>query len=222
MKYSEQESKYLPVMLKQKQMISKLKDENVKMKSDLKYLHHYKNDVSKTFQILDNELVMINDKIKQTEIDHVQNSTQTQSPSTSFQTSFNPSILSTLLNSASERPVELTTENQQTEQIPTENEPTENELTENEQPVGDLFNIFNRFLTGQNVSNFEFSVPSVQTETPIIQRGSVQFSTNILPLNNTYRQFLLNRNLRQESETVTQTEDSEPQQQDNEQETSII
>lgn len=227
MKYSEQESKFLPVMLKQKQVISKLKDENVKMKSELKYLHNYKNDVSKTFQILDNELVMINDKIKQTETissDQVQNSTQTGR--SSFQTSFNPSILSTLLNSAS-----MSVDPQPMEPMePMElMEPMENEP---EQPGGDLFNIFNRFLTGQNVSNFEFSipsdvpsVPSVNTNTPIIQRGSVQFSTNILPLNNTYRQFLLNRNLRQEDveEQGQEAEESEPQQ-DNEQEheTSII
>ncbi len=227
MKYSEQESKYLSVMLKQKQVISKLKVENVKMKSELKYLHNYKNDVSKTFQILDNELVMINDRIKQTG-DQVQNSTQTQ-PRSSFQTSFNPSILSTLLNSArvdqqSTEPIELTQPSQSTQP------------TENEQPGGDLFNIFNRFLTGQNVSNFEFSIPpSVQsvntdTETPI-QRGSVQFSTNILPLNNSYRQFLLNRGgssayQRRESQPQ-QMDESEPEpqaQQDNEQEheTSII
>jgi len=224
MKYSEQESKYLPVMLKQKQVISKLKVENVKMKSELKYLHNYKNDVSKTFQILDNELVMINDRIKQTG-DQVQNSTQTQ-PRSSFQTSFNPSILSTLLNSAR-------VDQQSTEPIETTQpiEPTQLTETENEQPGGDLFNIFNRFLTGQNVSNFEFSIPpSVQsvntdTETPIIQRGSVQFSTNILPLNNSYRQFLLNRGGSSAYQRRESQPEPEPQaQQDNEQEheTSII
>ena len=227
MKYSEQESKFLPVMLKQKQVISKLKDENVKMKSELKYLHNYKNDVSKTFQILDNELVMINDRIKQTETvpsnDQVQSSTQTGR--SSFQTSFNRSILSTLLNSAS-----MSVDPEPMEPM----EPMEPiEPTENEQPGGDLFNIFNRFLTGQNVSNFEFSipsdvpsVPSVNTDTPIIQRGSVQFSTNILPLNNTYRQFLLNRgggSQHREPEPEPEYQQEEPQQ-DNEQEhkTSII
>ena len=249
MKYSEQESKFLPVMLKQKQVISRLKDENIKIKSELKYLHNYKNDVSKTFQILDNELVMINDRIKQTEtVPSNQFSTQNQ-PRSSFQTSFNPSILNTLLNSAS---------------IPTQQtQPTQpTQVNENEQLGGDLFNIFNRFLTGQNVSNFEFSIPSdiqsnilssdissgilssdissgilssdissgilssdissgissgiLSSDIPSsdipsgipsldtssssipssdvnVQRSSLQFSTNILPLNNSYRRFLLNR-----------------------------
>lgn len=38
--------------------------ENRKMKSRIKDLESYKNDVSKTFQILDNELVLINDNLK--------------------------------------------------------------------------------------------------------------------------------------------------------------
>ena len=257
MKYSEQESKFLPVMLKQKQVISRLKDENIKIKSELKYLHNYKNDVSKTFQILDNELVMINDRIKQTEtVPSNQFSTQNQ-PRSSFQTSFNPSILNTLLNSAS-IPTQQTQPTQPTPTQPTQ--PTQ--VNENEQLGGDLFNIFNRFLTGQNVSNFEFSIPSdiqsnilssdissgilssdissgilssdissgissgiLSSDIPSsdipsgipssdipsgipsldtssssipssdvnVQRSSLQFSTNILPLNNSYRRFLLNR-----------------------------
>jgi len=38
--------------------------ENQKVKSRIKDLQSYKNDVSKTFKILDNELVMINDHLK--------------------------------------------------------------------------------------------------------------------------------------------------------------
>lgn len=41
-----------------------LSTENQKMKSRIKDLQSYKNDVSKTFKILDNELVMINDHLK--------------------------------------------------------------------------------------------------------------------------------------------------------------
>lgn len=235
MKYSEQEGKFLPVMLKQKQVISKLKDENVKMKSELKYLHNYKNDVSKTFQILDNELVMINDKIKQADTisnDQVQTSTQTQPviPRSLFQTSFNPSILNTLLNSASTQPTptptppppptQQTQHVQQTQPVQPVQQNVEENQDENQnesEQDGDLFNIFNRFLTGQNISNFEFSIPSdtISTETPISQRGSVRFSTNILPLNDTYRQFILNRgNLSQRNEQV---EEPEPRQENNEQ-----
>ena len=208
--YNEHESKYLPVMVKQKHVISQLKDENSKMKSKLKYLQNYKNDVSKTFQILDNELVMINDKIKQQNeslTPQVQSSTQTHSrlPRSLFQTSFTPSILSTLLNSASTNlfnteQIEQTEQTEQIEQTEQTQQTQQTEQTEQTQQTeqnsnGDLFNIFNRFLTGLNVSKFEFSVPG-DSDSDSIQRGSVQFSTNILPLNNSYRQFLLNREQR--------------------------
>jgi predicted nuclease with TOPRIM domain len=39
-------------------------NENQKLKSRLKDLQSYKNDVSKTFKILDNELLLINDRLQ--------------------------------------------------------------------------------------------------------------------------------------------------------------
>ena len=178
MKYSEHEIKYLPVMVKQKQVISQLRNENVKLKSKLKYLQTYKNDVSKTFQILDNELVMINDKLKQESLPIEQTQTQTQTQTPLFQTSFTPSILNSLLNSVN---TDLTTEIQNT--APLTN------------PTDDIFNnIFNRFLTGQDMST-SLPTESIQTEPTETLRSSIQFSTNLLPLNNSYRQFLLNRNV---------------------------
>ena len=195
MKYSEHEIKYLPVMVKQKQVISQLRNENLKLKSKLKYLQTYKNDVSKTFQILDNELVMINDKLKQESLPIE----QTQTPL--FQTSFTPSILNSLLNSVN---TDLTTEIQNT--APLRN------------PTDDIFNnIFNRFLTGQDMST---SIPteseSIQTEPTETLRSSIQFSTNLLPLNNSYRQFLLNRNVIQTNEI--EQEQAQVQVQEQEQE----
>jgi hypothetical protein len=56
--------------------------ENKKMKSRLKDLQSYKNDVSKTFKILDNELVLINDHLKRNSQQNTQQS-QTNFPITS-------------------------------------------------------------------------------------------------------------------------------------------
>lgn len=168
MKYNENENKYLPVMIKQKQVISQLKDEMIKIKSKLKYLQEYKNDISKTFKILDNELVMINDTIKM----QTENVVEPEIRPSLFQTSFTPSVLSSLINSVSNT---------------IENEPIQTTTNESE-----LFsNIFNRFLTGQNISE---STP-VPVPVPVSELEQRQFIGSTIPLNNSYRQFLLNRDI---------------------------
>ena len=173
MKYRENKNKYFPVMIKQKQVISQLKDEMIKIKSKLKYLQEYKNDISKTFKILDNELVMINDTLKlQTE-----NIIEPEIRPSLFQTSFTPSILSSLINSASNT---------------IENEPIPTTTTTNQSDQ--LFsNIFNRFLTGQNVSRS--TIPELE-----LDQDQVRGST--IPLNNSYRQFLLNRDINLNPEQI--------------------
>lgn len=47
-----------------------LKTENAKLKERIVDLQEYKNDVSKTFKILDNELIMINEHIKKQKPDN--------------------------------------------------------------------------------------------------------------------------------------------------------
>jgi hypothetical protein len=120
-KSKENDNKYIPVMIRQSELIhdnSKLKQENKKLKLRVKYLENYKNDVSKTFKILDNELVLINEHIKN------RASNIPESPveeSNNFQTSLTPSILNSLIRNS-------------TESL----EPDNNLFN----------NIFNRFLTG--------------------------------------------------------------------------
>jgi hypothetical protein len=62
--------------------------ENKKMKSRVKDLQSYKNDVSKTFKILDNELVLINDHLKRNSQQNIQ--AQTNFPMNSSITSSIP------------------------------------------------------------------------------------------------------------------------------------
>lgn len=63
-KFKESEKEYFKLHKK----CSSLQSENCKLKNRLKDLQTYKNDVSKTFKILDNELLMINDQLqKQTQ-----------------------------------------------------------------------------------------------------------------------------------------------------------
>jgi len=59
-KFRESENEYTKLHNKFEQSYT----ENQKMKSRIKDLQSYKNDVSKTFKILDNELLLINDHLK--------------------------------------------------------------------------------------------------------------------------------------------------------------
>lgn len=63
-----------------------LREINNKLKTKIKYLESYKNDVSKTFKILDTELVLINEHINDNKNNNL------------FETSVTPNILSGLLS----------------------------------------------------------------------------------------------------------------------------
>jgi predicted nuclease with TOPRIM domain len=83
-KFMESEREYLRLH----KNYDELHIENRKMKSRIKDLQSYKNDVSKTFKILDNELVLINDHLKRNSQQNIQES-QTNFPMNS---SMNSSI----------------------------------------------------------------------------------------------------------------------------------
>lgn len=59
-KFKESEKEYF----KLHNYLTEMSNENTRLKSRIKDLQTYKNDVSKTFKILDNELIMINDHLK--------------------------------------------------------------------------------------------------------------------------------------------------------------
>jgi hypothetical protein len=62
--------KYTESQVKIVELLSKnhlLDIENQKLKTKVKYLHNYKNDVSKTFKILDNELKIIKKNIPESD-----------------------------------------------------------------------------------------------------------------------------------------------------------
>lgn len=205
MKSKEQDDKYLPVMVRQSELMhenSKLKQDNKKLRMRIKYLENYKNDVSKTFKILDSELGLINEHIKQTRGPQVSLNEPVHPPpsissSNMFRTSVTPSILNTLLQTSQEAPA----------------------------PSDSLFNnIFNRFLTGE--MDFSQAIHGQQPqgqqpqESEQVQdqgqqlplqeqsqeqddqrqqeqpsQASVSFSVNYLPLNSTYRQYMIRRDV---------------------------
>lgn len=71
-KFQESEKEYFKLHKK----CSFLQNENCKLKNRLKDLQTYKNDVSKTFKILDNELLMINDQLQKQNNSLIPDSTQ--------------------------------------------------------------------------------------------------------------------------------------------------
>lgn len=215
-KSKEQDDKYIPVMIRQSELMqenSVLKQENKKLKMKLKYLENYKQDVSKTFKILDNELGLINEHIK-----NKQENVNPQESTTQFQTSLTPTVLNSLIRDSQE-PL--------------------NETSFNENSIN---SIFNRFLTGDVfTSSLNTQLPQSQPQSQPpqpqpqlqpqpqpqpqpqhldeindnIEEGQgeykesdeqqeveqnnlrnlqeVHFSVNYLPLNSSYRQFLIRR-----------------------------
>ena len=153
-KSKEQDDKYLPVMVRQSELLhenAKLKQENKKLKLKLKYLENYKNDVSKTFKILDNELGLINEHIKtKTGATTEQSEQSTSVPNTnipnsnSFRTSLTPNVLSSLIRSSHET-----------------------------SPTDSMFNgIFNRFLTGDMQFMNPINIPVGAVQRTPLQRAS--------------------------------------------------
>jgi hypothetical protein len=70
-------------------------NENVRFKARVRDLQTYKNDVSKTFQILDNELLMINDHIRKQS-----NTSNTQNPPTQVNANANVNAISNAFSQA--------------------------------------------------------------------------------------------------------------------------
>jgi hypothetical protein len=110
-KFQDSEKEYFS--LHQKYM--HLCNENQKLKARVSDLDTYKTDVSKTFQILDNELVLINDHIKQRNsvpLDHLggsteRSSTQRSVPQRGRVSILTPELLTTLftnINQEQEQP----------------------------------------------------------------------------------------------------------------------
>jgi hypothetical protein len=132
--------KYKESQVKLKSFISKnlsLKLENNSMKSKMKYLETYKDDVSKTFKILDDELLLIKDNLQQQP--RQQNTTRQNTQSVPRQSVIphhrvsllTPNLLTSLMtNEIPSQPVQQVPQSQ------------------------DVFNnIFNRFLTSNISSN---------------------------------------------------------------------
>lgn len=222
-KSKENDNKYLPMMIRQSELIqenSQLKQDNKKLKLRVKYLENYKNDVSKTFKILDNELLLINEHIKQNRQANTTTTTPQEEPNT-FQTNLTPSVLHSLIRNSNESlqsdnlfnnifnrfltgdmnfaeqlpPNNTTThqENQQQEPQPQQNQQQEPQELQLQQPQPQELQ--------QEQSETEQSQTQPQTE-PLREQSnnvpqsqaSLRFSVNYLPLNTEYRQFLIRRN----------------------------
>lgn len=92
--------------------------ENKKMKSKIKDLETYKNDVSKTFNILDNELILINDNLKRRSYTNTFNNRPNLDGVTQNVSLLTPQLLSSLFNMNSEARYEETQPETQTEAQP--------------------------------------------------------------------------------------------------------
>lgn len=125
-----------------------LRRETKKLKTKIKYLERYKNDVSKTFKILDNELCLINNNINE----HIKNN------------------------------------NIVVDNADADNDNNNGNGNDNGNQNSIFNNIFNRFLTGNEVEpeNLEQQNQSEECE------EEIRVSVNYMPLNSNYRQYLLN------------------------------
>jgi hypothetical protein len=143
--------KYKESQVKLKSFISKnlsLKLENNSMKSKMKYLETYKDDVSKTFKILDDELLLIKDNL--TQQPRQQNTTRQNTQSV-------PQVIPRQnIQSIPRHRVALLTPDLLTS-LMTNEVPSQQSQSQQSQPVPqsqDVFNnIFNRFLTSNISSN---------------------------------------------------------------------
>lgn len=214
-KSKEQDDKYIPVMVRHSELMHEnnmLKQENKKLKLRLKYLENYKQDVSKTFKILDSELGLINEHLNK-KSQEIQPPNDIAEQNSAFETSLTPTVLNSLireshlpstnsLNNIFNRFLtgdvnfmnnlpHQSSEAQQTvhqdihQDIHREVEQElEQELTQNNGDVQQEDNQQN------NQDNYPRSIPEVH------------FSVNYLPLNSSYRQFLIRRDPESSNESV--------------------
>lgn len=113
-KFQESEKEYYKLHKKYEEAIS----DNTRMKSRVKDLQSYKNDVSKTFQILDNELLMINDHLKRKEPETQQDTVHPNGGRVSILT---PELLGSLFNNANQERISSNGEGNQTTEQSTDN-----------------------------------------------------------------------------------------------------
>jgi hypothetical protein len=181
-------------MIRQSELLhqnTKLKDENKKLKLRLKYLENYKNDVSKTFKILDNELGLINEHIKNKNT-HNTPSSQTEDQNSDeqvpnhFRTTFTPNVLNSLLRTSQESSQSDTAFN----------------------------SVFNRFLTGDMHFMNPISIP-IPLSSRVPFRSSPQQTTQP---QNTPQQTTPQQTTQQET-TQQETTQQETTQQDTQQQT---
>jgi hypothetical protein len=123
-------------------------NENEKNKNRLEDLQSYKNDVSKTFQILDNELLMINDHIKNQNNSTLPTRLQSSSnrPGTSNRISIlTPDLLQTLFNGMNQET------SQEQEQVPSQENvvQSENVVEEEPQQLMSIDNMYNKYLINE-------------------------------------------------------------------------
>ncbi len=166
----------------------KLKNENKKLKKRIKYLEEYKNDISKTFKILDNELELINRHIKNTGEDTTFNTDR-------FSTSITPSVLNSLLQ-FSHNPLSNILENTQQDGTITQNtQQQDGTIAQNTQQQDGTIT--------QNTQQQDGTIPQQdgtipqqaqqhsQPEVTNDVNPNVSLSVNYLPLNSTYRRYLI-------------------------------
>ena len=140
------------------------------MKTKMKYLETYKTDVSKTFKILDDELLLIKDNLTQQpqQPSHIQHLPQNRI------SLLTPSVLTSLMSNESQQVQPRQVQPRQVE--PRQVQPRQ--VNEQEvQPSQDVFNnIFNRFLTS-NISNNDIELLRQQDTTYNQVRNELQQET---------------------------------------------
>ena len=211
-KSKEQDDKYIPVMVRHSELMqenSVLKQENKKLRMKLKYLENYKQDVSKTFKILDSELGLINEHILKKKNQEVQDQQEevSQTHSNNFQNPLNPTVLNSLIRESQEPSDSLnnifnrfltgdvnfmntfSSHPSRNEEIPSREQSNDSHDNQNYQDTQDIQEPRTQF---QNDIEMEDDLGQIPPNTRNLQ-SEVHFSVNYLPLNSSYRQFLIRR-----------------------------
>jgi hypothetical protein len=204
-----------------------LYNENVKIKKKNNFLQEYKNDISKTFKILNNELIVINDKVKNNPelntnllgqgivnslFNNINSQTQTTTipnpppnpppnlppiPSTNTSTNTSPPIQQNILPPISQTLLSLFNQNTPNQNV---QELQNTRETRNLQPISSVFNnIFNRFLTDDLNSS------------SVLPNSHMYFSIDTIPLTP----------LRQQQNTQSHEENTQENTQENIQQESV-
>lgn len=165
--------------------------ENQKMKSRIKDLQCYKNDVSKTMQILDNELMLINNHIQKQNPEtipdgisnrrspYLRSNIRSQSPQLNSRNNISllsPELLTSLFNNMNQ-------EHYQSSSLQMSSQNNEQEQTDN---------IQNQEIQENNEINMEESETNLQPNEKII---NINYDITYTPNQSNYDQFLLNKQI---------------------------